>query len=62
MTTRNTGNLSTLARGFSNEDDARAFLEQLRWPNGACCPKCGGADPYRLTAKPGSVKPVRAGV
>jgi transposase-like protein len=27
------------------------MLESLRWPNGAACPHCGGADPYRLTPK-----------
>jgi transposase-like protein len=36
---------------FRNEDEAIALLERLRWPNGAACPHCGGADPYRLTAK-----------
>jgi transposase-like protein len=36
---------------FRNEDEAIAMLERLRWPNGAACPHCGGADPYRLTAK-----------
>jgi transposase-like protein len=27
------------------------MLERLRWPNGAACPFCGGADPYKLTPK-----------
>lgn len=36
---------------FRNEDEAIALLEKLRWPNGAACPHCGGADPYRLTPK-----------
>ena len=39
---------------FRYEDEAIALLERLRWPNGAACPHCGGADPYRLTAKPGT--------
>ena len=25
---------------FTNEDEARKFLENLRWPNGAVCPRC----------------------
>jgi transposase-like protein len=36
---------------FQSEDEAIAMLESLRWPNGAACPHCGGADPYRLTAR-----------
>ncbi len=57
-----TGNLINLAKNFSNEDSARELLESLRWPNGAACPHCGGADPYRLTAKATSKAPVRKGV
>jgi transposase-like protein len=26
---------------FHNEDDARAYLESVRWPNGPVCPCCG---------------------
>jgi transposase-like protein len=36
---------------FTNEDDAIAMLERLRWPNGAACPHCGGAEPYKLAPK-----------
>ena len=46
-----TGNLVRLAKLFNDEDKAIALLESLRWPNGASCPHCGGADPYRLTPK-----------
>jgi transposase-like protein len=55
-------NLSKLAKHFSDETAARKLLESMRWPNGAACPKCGGADPYRLEAKPESKNPVRPGV
>ena len=48
---KGTVNLTNLGMHFSNEDSARELLEKMRWPNGACCPKCGGADPYRLTPK-----------
>lgn len=44
-------NLNTLPH---MEDVAREWLENLRWPNGAACPHCGGADPYRLAPKAGS--------
>lgn len=56
-------NLSRLAKEFSHEDAARAFMEELRWgkdAKNAACPKCGGADPYRLKARPGSS--IRKGV
>lgn len=56
-------NLSTLAKYFSDEDAARTRLEEMRWgKSGAVCPRCGGADPYKLTAKPGSRTGVRKGV
>lgn len=29
---------------FNDDDAAREHLEALRWPNGAECPHCGGAD------------------
>lgn len=57
-----TENLSALAKHYSDEDAAREFLEKLRWPNGAACPHCGGADPYKLTPKVTSTKPGRKGL
>jgi transposase-like protein len=44
------------------EDEAREQLEKLRWPNGVACPHCGGMKPYKLIAKPDSMRPVRKGV
>ena len=55
-------NLIDLARRFETEDEAIAHLEGLRWPNGPVCPKCGGADPYRLKARPDSKSPGRRGL
>lgn len=55
-------NLTTLPK---TEDEARALLETIRWGKGcvnAACPHCGTMDPYRLTAKAGSSRPVRNGV
>lgn len=50
-----TVDLSSLAKQFSDEDAARAYLEALRWPNGVACPRCGSiAGPYRLQSRPGS--------
>jgi transposase-like protein len=28
----------------------------MRWPNGAACPKCGGADPYRIVPRKAGAK------
>lgn len=47
--------LSKLAKYFSDEDAARALLEEMRWGKSPTCPHCGGVNPYRLVArKPGS--------
>jgi transposase-like protein len=56
-------NLTKIAQHFSDENAARGFLEQLRWPDGAVCPFCGLiGEAYRLKAKEGSKSPVRPGV
>jgi transposase-like protein len=55
--------LSKLAKYFSDEDAARALLEEMRWgKDGAVCPHCGGANPYKLTPKATSTKPGRKGL
>jgi transposase-like protein len=47
---------------YLNEDAAREYLEQKRWPNGAVCPHCGATGAYKLQAKADSKRPVRQGV
>lgn len=47
---------------FLNEDTAREYLEQLRWPNGAVCPHCKRTGAYKLQPKTDSKSPVRNGV
>jgi transposase-like protein len=37
---------------FHDEDEARRYVEALRWPSGRVCGKCGSLDSYE-TAKPG---------
>ena len=32
---------------FAMPEACRAYLEQLRWPGGFRCPKCGGAKAWR---------------
>jgi transposase-like protein len=36
---------------FHDEDAARAYLEEVRWPNGASCPHCGTVDVLRMGGK-----------
>src|SRR5687768_10479359 len=63
MTTDAPLDLSKLAKYFSDEDAARELLEQMRWgADGAVCPHCGGAEPYKLTPKATSKKPGRKGL
>jgi transposase-like protein/transcription elongation factor Elf1 len=47
---------------YLNEDAAREYLEQKRWPDGAVCPHCGALGAYKLLPKADSKKPVRKGV
>jgi transposase-like protein len=35
-------NLVKLVERFRSEDDCRDYLEELRWPDGIKCPRCGG--------------------
>jgi transposase-like protein len=55
-------NLASLSKLFVNENAAREFIESQIWPNGPICPHCKSTKAYKLTAKPDSKKPVRAGV
>lgn len=44
------------------EDEARKYLEKLRWYNGIFCPHCDSKEAYKLTPKSNSKRPVRNGV
>ena len=35
-------NLTELEADFTTEQDCRAYLARLRWPDGFRCPRCGG--------------------
>jgi len=39
------------AKHLKSETDARAYLEQLRWPNGPICSHCSATKIYRLKVK-----------
>jgi hypothetical protein len=42
MKVRSDMNLMKLVERFRSEDECRAYLEELRWPDGIECPRCGG--------------------
>ncbi len=53
----------TTQKYLYDKDEARKYLESLRWANGVVCPKCNSKkEHYQLKAKPGSKRPVREGV
>jgi transposase-like protein len=47
---------------FKSDDEAREYLERLRWPEGPVCPHCKGVKAYKLTPRLDSKKPARAGL
>jgi transposase-like protein len=63
MATTTPKNLNDLAKvAFSDESAAVELMTCLRWPSGVACPRCGGADPYRLTPKAQPGRPARRGL
>jgi transposase-like protein len=56
-------NLMDIAQHFSDEDKAREFLEEKRWPDGPECPHCGlVGEAYRLKPTETGKTHVRKGV
>src|SRR3954469_15428100 len=41
-------NLVKLIEDYGSEDKCRAYLEELRWPNGVECPRCEGTTISRI--------------
>ena len=41
-------NLINLIERYHNEDKCRAYLEELRFPNGVACPRCGSMSISRV--------------
>jgi transposase-like protein len=41
-------NIQEFEDRFSTEESCRAYLEQLRWPEGFCCPHCQGRRAVRV--------------
>jgi transposase-like protein len=49
-------NLSDMLTTFNKDDKCRAYLEQLRWPNGPVCPKCESKNVARLGGREESLR------
>ena len=47
-------NLIDVTKTFQTEDDALAFLEQMRWPDGIRCPVCGADNISKITRQTAS--------
>lgn len=41
-------NLVSLIERYGNEDKCRAYLEELRWPDGVVCPRCASTSISRI--------------
>lgn len=48
MSKRERYGLLAFMRAFGNEKSCRAYLMQIRWPDGFVCPKCGIRHGYQL--------------
>lgn len=58
MATKHTGGANRTQKGQAvpqfTEDQARAYFEKLRWPDGPACVHCGSVDVYRLERAEGA--------
>ena len=41
-------NLIELMEKFNSEERCREYIEQLRWPSGVCCTRCGSVSVSRI--------------
>ena len=48
---RSNMNLMKLVDQFHSEERCREYLEQLRWPNGVACPRCGSVKCYYTSTR-----------
>ena len=56
-------NLSELAKNFSTEEAAIAYLEEKLWPKGPVCPHCGVmGEAFKMHSKAGSKNKMRPGL
>jgi transposase-like protein len=54
--------LMELLKKYGSDDKARTFLEDIRWPNGAICPRCKTQQDHKITAQKESEHGARKGV
>jgi transposase-like protein len=55
--------LDQINQHFNTDEKARAYLEQVRWPNGVVCPHCKNADQKRIwEIKANESAKIRAGL
>src|SRR5580692_8488223 len=55
--------LDQIMQRFASDEDARKYLEMIRWPNGPICPHCGNAAPDRIyEIAPNPAKKIRPGL
>jgi transposase-like protein len=55
--------LDEIQNRFSTDEAARAYLEEIRWPDGVVCPHCKNADQAKFwEIKTNTAKKVRAGL
>ena len=52
MTTEPSMTLTQVTELFSTEDSCKEFLRDMRWPDGAQCPRCKSKKVYALKARP----------
>lgn len=44
LTPKLPGTLLAMIRHFSNPETCSAYVSEIKWPSGACCPKCGSVN------------------
>jgi transposase-like protein len=54
--------LTELIKKYGSDETARSFLENIRWPDGAICPRCKTKQDHKITAKKESEHGARKGV
>lgn len=54
--------LMELLKKYGDDNTARSFLESIRWPDGAICPRCKTKQDHKITAQKESKSGARNGV
>src|SRR5689334_5570806 len=51
LTTQPSVNLLSILEAYDTDAECRAYLEELRWPNGVECPRCQSTSISRIKAR-----------